>query len=42
MVSTQAGAFEEEPMHEAEANSAEEQHPPDKLGQILVDANRDL
>ena len=27
-------------MHEAEANAAEEQQPPDELGQVLVDAHR--
>ena len=37
----EAGAFEDEPMHEAEANAAEEQQPPDELGQVLVDAHRD-
>ena len=36
----EAGAFEDEPMHEAEENAAEEQ-PPDELGQVLVDAYRD-
>ena len=36
----EAGAFEDEPMHEAEENAAEEQ-PPDELGQVLVDAHRD-
>ena len=35
------GVFEDEPMHEAEANAAEEWQPPDELGQILVDAQRD-
>ena len=37
----EAGAFEDEPMHEAEENAAEEQQPPDELGQVLVDAHRD-
>ena len=36
----EAGAFEDEPMHEAEENAAEEQ-PPDELGQVFVDAHRD-
>ena len=36
----EAGAFEDEPMDETEANSAEDQ-PPDELGQVLVDAQRD-
>ena len=36
----EAGAFEDEPMHEAEENAAEEQ-PPDELGRILVDEQRD-
>ena len=36
----EAGAFEDEPMHGAEENAAEEQ-PPDGLGQVLVDAHRD-
>ena len=36
----EAGAFKDEPMVETEANSAEDQ-PPDKLGQVLVDAQRD-
>ena len=35
-----AGAFEDEPMDEAEENVAKDQ-PPDELGQILVDAQRD-
>ena len=34
-------AFEDESMHEPEANAAEEQQPPDELGQVLVDAHRD-
>ena len=33
----EASAFKDEPMVETEANSAEDQ-PPDKLGQVLVDA----
>ena len=33
----EAGSFEDEPMDEAEENSAEDQ-PPDELGQVLVDA----
>ena len=37
----EAGAFEDEPMHEVEENAAEEQQPPDELGQVLVDAHRD-
>ena len=37
----EAGVFEDEPMHEAEANPVEEQQPPDELGQVLVDAHRD-
>ena len=37
----EAGVFEDEPIHEAEANAAEEQQPPDELGQVLVDAQRD-
>ena len=37
----ETGVFEDEPMHEAEANAAEEQQPPDELGQVLVDAHRD-
>ena len=37
----EAGAFEDEPMHEAEENIAEEQQPPNELGQVLVDAHRD-
>ena len=37
----EAGVFEDEPMHEAEANTAEEQQPPNELGQVLVDAHRD-
>ena len=28
-------------MHDAEENAAEEQQPPDELGQVLVDAHRD-
>ena len=36
----EAAAFEDEPMHGAEENAAEEQ-PPDGLGQVLVDAHRD-
>ena len=36
----EAGAFEDEPMHEAEENPTEEQSP-DELGQVLVDAHRD-
>ena len=36
----ETGAFEDEPMDEAEENSAEDQ-PPDELGQVLVDAQRD-
>ena len=36
----EVGAFEDEPMDEAEANSAEDQ-PPDELGLVLVDAQRD-
>ena len=36
----EAAAFEDEPMHGAEENAAEEQ-PPDRLGQVLVDAHRD-
>ena len=36
----EAGAFEDEPMDETEANSAKDQ-PPDELGQVLVDAQRD-
>jgi len=38
----EAGVFEDEPMHEAEAIAAKEQHPPDELGQVLVDAHRDV
>src|SRR6185503_11144396 len=38
----EAGVFEDEPMHEAEANVAEEQQPPDELGQVLVNAHRDV
>ena len=37
----EAGAFEDEPMHEAEENAAEEQQPPNELGQVLVDPHRD-
>ena len=37
----EAGVFEDKPMHEAEANAAEEQQPPDELGQVLVDAHRE-
>ena len=36
----EAGTFEDEPMNVAEENAAEDQ-PPDKLGQFLVDAQRD-
>ena len=36
----EVGAFEDEPMDEAEENVAKDQ-PPDELGQILVDAQRD-
>jgi hypothetical protein len=36
----EAGAFEDEPMDEAEVNYAEDQ-PPDELGQVLIDARRD-
>ena len=36
----EAGAFEDEPTHEAEENPTEEQSP-DELGQVLVDAHRD-
>jgi len=36
----EASAFKDEPMDEAEENSREDQ-PPDELGQILVDAQRD-
>jgi hypothetical protein len=36
----EAGAFEDEPMNEAEKNSVEDQAP-DELGQVLVDAQRD-
>jgi len=36
----EAGAFEDEPMDKAEENSTEDQ-PPDELGQVLVDAQRD-
>ena len=36
----EAGAFEDKLMHEAEENAAEEQ-PPDELGQVLVDSQRD-
>ena len=37
----EADDFEDEPMHEAEEKAAEEQQPPDELGQVLVDAYRD-
>ena len=37
----EAVAFEDEPIHEAEANAAQEQQPSDELGQVLVDAHRD-
>ena len=37
----EAGVFEDKPMHEAEANAAKEQPPPDELGQVLIDAHRD-
>jgi hypothetical protein len=36
----EAGAFDDEPMDEAEENTAEEQ-PHDKLGQVLLDAQKD-
>ena len=36
----EAGAFQDEPMDEAEENSAEDQ-PPDELGQVLAGAQRD-
>ena len=36
----EAGAFEDEPMDETEANSTEDQ-PPDELGHVLVDGQRD-
>ena len=36
----EVGAFEDEPMDETEANFAEDQ-PPDELGQVLIDAQRD-
>ena len=36
----EVGAFEDEPMDEAEEDSGEDQ-PPDELGQVLVDAQRD-
>jgi hypothetical protein len=35
------GVFEVESMHEVEANAAEEQQPPDELGQVLIDAHKD-
>ena len=36
----EAGAFEDEPMDEAEENLVEDQ-PPDELGQVLVGAQKD-
>ena len=36
----EAGVFEDEPMDEAEENAAEDQ-PPDELGQVLVDSQKD-